>query len=96
MIPEIETSRWNHGTQSNIIATVTCKHEIEFHPEDIIRLLQCCGSDSIAKIINKLGSIFNQYEIDCCYASDDLDEAGKKFIEDMAFYLKEDKADERV
>ena len=85
-IKEIADSRYNHGTRTEIIATVTVQHEIAFSPGDVVTLLNSLASDSMAKVINHIGSIFNKDQFAEACAVDDLDEDGKQFIEDMYYF----------
>lgn len=86
-INEIHGSHYNHGVQPEIIATICVEHEIRFKPEDIIALLNNIASDSMAKIINTIGESFNKDQFAECRAADDLDEHGKRFIEDMHYFI---------
>lgn len=85
---KLNPSRLNHGAVKTIISTVACDHEIEFHPDDIIKLLESCCSDHLAYLINWLGKIYNEYEITEAYSVDDLNDEGEKFIENMYYFNK--------
>ena len=63
------------------------QHEIEFNPEDIIAILKSCWSDDMAKVISKIGEIFNKDQMAECMGADDLNEHGKEFVENMYYFL---------
>jgi hypothetical protein len=86
-IIKLEDSRYNHGTGPEIVATVTVEHEILFTPDDIVSLLSKIASDSIAKLINCIGKNIDQDGLTWAYVPEDLDEHGKKFIDDIHYYL---------
>ncbi len=84
---KLNSSHVNHGTKKGIVSTVTEQHEIEFNPSDIIELLMSTCSDDLAKLINKLGEIYNKDQMSECYSVEDLDDQGKEFIESMYYFL---------
>ena len=86
-ITKIADTRINHGTRPEIIATVTIEHEIAFHPEDVLSVLEEMASDSMAKLINQIGATFNKDQFAECYAADDLSDDGKQFIDDMYYFI---------
>jgi hypothetical protein len=90
-VTEIADSKYNHGTPPEIIMTCSVDHEIAFKPEDVVRVLQACWSDSMAKVINAIGREFNKDQMAECYSVSDLDEDGIRFIEDMYYFINGDK-----
>ncbi|RLB94068.1 MAG: hypothetical protein DRH26_02260 [Deltaproteobacteria bacterium] len=86
-IKEISDTHINHGYQKEIIMKCTIDHEVEFKCADIIKILKGCASDSMSKVINEIGKNFNLDQMAECYAADDLNEHGKRFIEDMFYFI---------
>ena len=84
---KLNSSHVNHGTKKGIVSTVTEQHEIEFNPSDIIELLMSTCSDDLAKLINKLGEIYNKDQMCQCYSVDDLDDNGAEFVKNMHYFL---------
>jgi uncharacterized protein YaiI (UPF0178 family) len=85
-ITKIADSHINHGADK-IIMTVTIDHEVAFSPADVVKVLEACASDNMAKVINQLGAIFNKDQFAECYAANDIDEQGREFIENMHYFL---------
>lgn len=86
-ITKIADSRINHGTTDEIIMTCTVEHEVAFKTEDVIKVLEACASDSMAKVINHLGEIFNKDQFAQCYSVKDLNSAGIEFIDNMHYFI---------
>lgn len=87
MRPQIQESRYSHGEEKKIVCTVTAEHEIAFHPEDIVRLLSVLASDNMAKVINQIGAEFNKDQSAECWATADINEHGREFIDSMYYFL---------
>lgn len=86
-VPELVNSRWNHGTNPDLIVmTHTTQTEVSFNVDDIINVLKSCYSDDMAKVINVIGKHMHD-EYARCWAADDLDEHGKEFIDTMHYFI---------
>lgn len=88
IIPDIKDSKYNHGSVPEIIMTCQIPIEVAFKPEDIVKVLKACASDSMAKVINAIGEQFTKDEMAESYAVDDLTHKGKEFIRDMFYFIE--------
>ena len=86
----ITESHKNNGQQKEIIAMVTESHQIAIKPEDIISHLSEGMSDTLAKLINKMGEIYPESHMGVAMSINDLDDKGREFIEMMHYFLHSD------
>jgi len=86
----VGSSCYNCKDSDSIIVEVT--GDVKLEVEDIIKLLMEHNSQTLAKLINTLGKIYNKPEhsgqLAQVYAMADIDTDGKEFIENMNYFLE--------
>lgn len=90
---ELKETRRNHGNREGVILKLVSKQDFVITIKDIVKmiLIDSINSDTMAKLINVLGLVNKQYQSTTCWSVDDLNEDGKQFILDMAYFIKDNK-----